>query len=174
MSLPIHVDAYSGHRANERPLRFWLDTDISSFTGIHEVEAIEGRWYEPGAEYFKVRTNEGKRYILRYSQAEDEWALQSGFDGDELLQRPGVEVLTVDTSTIRAAEQQIASCEHCRPGEADWLFSSVLDDMTGRTGNVEYVMAEPAKCPNCRAEISEKTLVQLQGGVEVEAHGVSL
>jgi hypothetical protein len=45
----------------------------------------------------------------------------------------------------------------------------VLDEMTGRSGNTEYLMPEPAKCPECGAEIPEKTLAQLQGGVEVEA-----
>jgi hypothetical protein len=167
MSLPIDVDAYSGYRANERPLCFWLDPDIDNFTGVYEIEAVEDRWYDPNAEYFRVRTEEGKRFILRYSQEDDQWTLQSGFDGDELLQRPGVEIVAVDASTIRAVELGIAACEQCRPADADWLFSSVLDDVTGRPGNTDYFMSEPAKCPCCKAEISEKTLVQLQGGVEV-------
>jgi hypothetical protein len=36
-------------------------------------------------EYFKVRTLQGKLYLLRYDERADEWTLQSGFDGDELL-----------------------------------------------------------------------------------------
>jgi len=36
-----------------------------------------------------VLTTDGKRYLLRYSEQEDAWTLQSGFDGDELLARPG-------------------------------------------------------------------------------------
>ena len=35
--------------------------------------------------FFKVRTADGKRYILRYDENADTWSLQSGFDGDELL-----------------------------------------------------------------------------------------
>ena len=36
MSLPVYVDAHSGHRANERPLRFTLDEeayDIGFYRG---------------------------------------------------------------------------------------------------------------------------------------------
>ena len=83
MSLPIHVDAYSGYKANERPIRFHLDK------GLYEIEAVENRWHDSDAEYFKVRTTEGKVYRLRYHERHDEWTLQSGFDGDELfLNRP--------------------------------------------------------------------------------------
>ena len=67
MSLPIHVEAYSGFKANERPLCFSLDIAIgeNGVTGVYDIEAVEDRWYAPNAEYFKVRTAEGKRYILR-------------------------------------------------------------------------------------------------------------
>ena len=89
MSLPIHVDAYSGYRANERPRRFWLDAtlDGDELEGVYEVAEVEARWYDPNAEYFKVRTTEGKRYILRFNEREGSWTLQSGFDGAELLAR---------------------------------------------------------------------------------------
>jgi len=42
------------------------------------------QWSEPSVVYFKVQSNEGKVYLLRYDEPEDEWTLQSGFDGDEL------------------------------------------------------------------------------------------
>jgi len=89
MSLPIHVDAYSGFKANERPLQFVLDDEI------YEVAAVLDRWYEPSVVYFKVQSKEGKVYLLRYDELEDEWTLQSGFDGDELLARPSIELVTV-------------------------------------------------------------------------------
>ena len=62
MSLPVYVDAYSGHRANERPRSFELDEKI------YEIASVEDRWYEPDAEYFKVRTTDSKTYLLRYEQ----------------------------------------------------------------------------------------------------------
>jgi hypothetical protein len=61
--------------------------------------------------YFKVQSTEGKTYLLWYDQA-DEWTLQSGFDGDQLLARPSIELITVDPATALKA-QQIESCEHC-------------------------------------------------------------
>ena len=69
MSLPIYVDAYSGYRTNERPQRFTLDDDI------YDITAVEDRWYQPDAEYFKLRTTDGRVYLLRYDQQEDGWIL---------------------------------------------------------------------------------------------------
>jgi len=168
MSLPIHVDAYSGYKANERPQAFWLDVQIEQFTGIYEIEAVEVRWYDPNAEYFKVRTAEGKRYILRYDEHADEWTLQSGLDGAELLARPNLEFVTVGPDAIRAAELRIAGCERCRPEEADHLFDSILAEVLDKQGRFEFVLSETARCPNCKADVSEKTLVEPQGGIEVE------
>jgi len=79
MSLPIHVDAYSGYKASERPSQFVLDEQI------YQITAVLDQWYEPAATYFKVRTVEGKTYLLLYDEETDEWVLQSGFDGDDLL-----------------------------------------------------------------------------------------
>ena len=79
MSLPIYVDAYSGYKASERPQQFVLDEEI------YQIAAVLDRWYEPSATYFKVQSTEGKTYLLRYDEQADEWTLQSGLDGDELL-----------------------------------------------------------------------------------------
>jgi len=81
MSLPIRVDAYSGYKANERPRQFTLDEEI------YEIAAVLDQWYQPYATYFKVQSNKGRTYLLRYDAETDEWTLQSGFDGDELLAR---------------------------------------------------------------------------------------
>ena|SRR5690348_2482432 len=71
MSLPIHVDAYSGYKANERPQQFTLDEEI------YEIAAVLDQWYEPTARYFKVQTVERKTYLFRYDEETDEWTLQS-------------------------------------------------------------------------------------------------
>ena len=65
------------------------------------------------------RTPEGKRYILRSDRETGQWTLQSGFDGAELLARPGIEFVTVEPAAIRRAESKIAGCERCRGDEAD-------------------------------------------------------
>jgi len=48
--------------------------------------------------------------------------LQSGFDGDELLARPSIELITVDSKIAKKAEQKIESCEHCHPADAEIPF----------------------------------------------------
>jgi len=42
-----------------------------------------------------------------------------GFDGDELLSRPSIELITVDSAIAKKAEQQIESCENCHPADAE-------------------------------------------------------
>lgn len=71
----IAVECYSGHRANERPVAFTLGDQR------FEVEEIVDRWYEGGTEpgrpelhYYKVRTNEGQLFLLRYDVLFDAWS----------------------------------------------------------------------------------------------------
>jgi len=90
MPLRVYVDAYSGYRANERPSQFCLDDEV------FEIANVEDRWYDPNAEYFKVRTIDGKCYLLRCDAQTAEWTLQSGFDGAVLLARPSITFITVD------------------------------------------------------------------------------
>jgi len=56
MSIQIYVDAYSGYKANERPIRFHLDDHT------YDIASIEDRWQQPNAEYFKVGSVDGKLY----------------------------------------------------------------------------------------------------------------
>jgi len=62
MSPPIHVEAYSGYKANQRPRQFTLDEQI------YEIAAVLDQWYEPSATYFKVQSTEGKTYLIRYDE----------------------------------------------------------------------------------------------------------
>jgi hypothetical protein len=59
MSLPMHVDAYSGYKASECPRQFMLDEHI------YEIDAVLDQCYEPSATYFKVQSAEGRTYLLR-------------------------------------------------------------------------------------------------------------
>jgi len=65
----VRVETYSGFKADERPLRLHL--------GGHalEVVAVEDRWYSPGETYFRVLTDNGDRYVLRHTEAQDVWTL---------------------------------------------------------------------------------------------------
>src|SRR5262245_15991039 len=153
MSLPIRVDAYSGYKANERPRQFMLDDEI------YEITAVLDQWYEPSAVYFKVQSTEGKTYLLRYDEDSDEWTLQRGFDGDQLFSCPSITLITVDADTIHQAERLIESCQHCHPDDAEIPFDWVLADVAGKRGPYEFVLSRPARCPNCKHEVTEKTLV---------------
>jgi len=128
MAVPIYVDAYSGYKANERPRLFDVDGEV------YEKAALLDRWYEPSATFFKVQTIDFKIFILRHNEQADEWTLQSGFDGDDVLALPRITLLAVDAEVSRRAERLIDSCEHCQPDDADIPFDWILDRATGRSG----------------------------------------
>src|SRR5436190_1923736 len=114
MSLPIHVDAYAGYRADERPRRFELD-------GVeYRIYAWDREWRTPDSRCFLVRAG-GKRYILSCKEPSGEWTLQSELDGTELFGRPNIEVVAVGPETIAKALSQVAGCQRCRGDEAEIL-----------------------------------------------------
>jgi hypothetical protein len=94
-------------------------------------------------------------------RARGQWTLQSGFDGTELLARPGIELVTVEPSAIRQAESKIAGCERCC-SESEIPFNWILADALGKHGAFDFILSEPGRCPNCNATLSEKTLVEPQ------------
>lgn len=65
----IHVECYSGFKADERPARLIFDSRTL------EVTAVEDCWYSPGATYFRVLVEGGDRYVLRRDDAQDIWTL---------------------------------------------------------------------------------------------------
>jgi len=78
----------------------------------------------------------------------------------KLLARPSIELVTVDSAITKKAEQQIESCEHCRPADAEIPFDWLLAEVTGRRGTVDVVLTESARCPNCKHAVTEKTLIE--------------
>jgi hypothetical protein len=69
-------------------------------------------------------------------------------------------VVLVGAATLREAEKQIESCEHCNPEGAEISFDNILDGVTGSDPSVtDYILEQLAKCPNCKSEVLEKTLV---------------
>ncbi len=69
--MKIQVECYSGHKADERPGKFWLG-DVVLF-----VESVEDQWYGPDDAYFRVRADDGNTYVLGHNEETDEWTLQS-------------------------------------------------------------------------------------------------
>lgn len=67
----IHVECYSGHRAEERPLSF------STGERTYIVVRLDDRWYSPGATYFRVLADDGNIYVLRHDESADTWSLNA-------------------------------------------------------------------------------------------------
>lgn len=65
----VEVIAYSGYKANERPLSFVLDG-----TRL-EVKDVVDRWYGVESDYFKVLAGDGKIYLLKWQRYLDVWLL---------------------------------------------------------------------------------------------------
>jgi len=67
----VRVECYAGRKADERPIRFYLDG--------HEylVDEVVDQWYGPADTFFKVRASDGNLYILRHAGNEDHWSLES-------------------------------------------------------------------------------------------------
>jgi hypothetical protein len=65
----IEVVAYSGYKANERPLYFVLE---QKKLGV--VDVVD-RWYGEEHDYFKVFADDGKVYLIRWHRLLDLWFL---------------------------------------------------------------------------------------------------
>jgi len=67
----------------------------------------------------------------------------------------------INAATLLEAERLIQSCEGCNPHEAEITFDNILDRVTGSDPSLmDYILESPAKCPNCRREILDKTLIE--------------
>ena len=72
----VHVECYSGYRANEAPRAFvWRGKRF-------RIVEIRDRWYEGGMsgkaiklDYYRVLAADGNEYVLRYNDRFDRWAI---------------------------------------------------------------------------------------------------
>jgi len=70
-------------------------------------------------------------------------------------------IVLIELATLRNAERFIESCEFCNPAASEIPFDHILDEITGSDPTVtDYLLEKPAKCPNCRRDVVEKTLVE--------------
>ena len=67
--------------------------------------------------------------------------------------------ITIGQATMKSAAALVDSCEHCHPDDAEIPFDWLLAEVTGKPGPYEFVLTEPARCPACKTEITEKTLI---------------
>ena len=70
-SMKLRVECYAGHKADQRPVKFWLGD------ALHFIESIADQWYGPEASYFRVQADDGNTYVLGHNENTDEWTLES-------------------------------------------------------------------------------------------------
>jgi hypothetical protein len=66
----VCVESYAGYKADQRPMRLKLGEQTLP------IVEIEDRWHSPGETYFRVRVQDGDRYVLRHEEAQDVWTLE--------------------------------------------------------------------------------------------------
>jgi hypothetical protein len=66
----IKVVAYSGYRANERPLYF-RDGEK------HSVKRVLNQWRDPDYDCFEVLSDDGVVYVLKWHRSMDAWYVSS-------------------------------------------------------------------------------------------------
>jgi hypothetical protein len=65
----IQVEAYSGYKANERPLHFIVDNKRN------DVKQVLDQWYGQDHDNFKVLADDGRIYVLKWHRSSDTWFL---------------------------------------------------------------------------------------------------
>jgi hypothetical protein len=64
----VLVSCYSGRAYADRPVSLiWEGIE-------HKIAEVEKEWLEPGARLFKVRTEDGRFFVLSYNERGDEWS----------------------------------------------------------------------------------------------------
>ena len=73
---------------------------------------------------------------------------------------PEQEIALITAEVLRKAQTFIAFCEACDLNNSEIPFEVLLDRVTGcDPTRTEYLLEVPARCPNCRGDVLEKTLV---------------
>jgi hypothetical protein len=74
--VPIQVECYAGHKADESPRRFLWEGEWI------QVQEVLDRWYQvesqpewPRADYFKVLASDLSEYLLKHDLESDAWFL---------------------------------------------------------------------------------------------------
>jgi hypothetical protein len=68
-TLPITVECYAGYRGEQTPRVLVLDD-----RRVAVVEVLD-QWLAPDHRYFKVRTEDDSKYIVRQDVASGEWTI---------------------------------------------------------------------------------------------------
>ncbi len=68
--MKVKVTTYSGYKADERPVSFFLGK------AEYKVLEVVDRYYNPDEEIFKVKGDDGGIYILAHKKKGDFWELK--------------------------------------------------------------------------------------------------
>ena len=60
--MKIRVECNSGHKADERPVKFWMEDTVLF------IESILDRWNSTETQYFRVRADDGNTYVLGHHE----------------------------------------------------------------------------------------------------------
>lgn len=74
MNLRLKVECYSGYKAEERPLRF---AALRPHAPKRKVKKVLDQWYGVGYACFKVLADDNHIYVLKHSEHDDIWTLES-------------------------------------------------------------------------------------------------
>jgi len=71
--MKIRVEYYSGYKADQRPVRFYLGDRCLEVVDVHD------QWRSPAADYFRVLAQDGQIYVLKHdwSGSETLWTLEA-------------------------------------------------------------------------------------------------
>ena len=74
--IPIQVGCYDGAKADEEPRRFvWKGKTVVVSEVLDRWHQVESKPEWPQADYFKVRAEDGREYLLKHDWESDEWYL---------------------------------------------------------------------------------------------------
>ena len=80
---------------------------------------------------------------------------------DFLIPRRNSKTSSLSCGNQHEAERLIESCEGCNPEDAEIPFDNILNRITGSVPSLtDYILEASAKCPNCRQDVLEKSLVE--------------
>jgi len=68
--MQLIVESYSGYKANERPIKFWIG-EKPFF-----VESVDDQWRGIDAMYFRIRADDGNTYVIKHIESTDVWILE--------------------------------------------------------------------------------------------------
>jgi hypothetical protein len=80
-----------------------------------------------------------------------------------------VEIVAVGQRSIFKAMGQVVACQGCTSSVSRSFGAILVEVAGGAKPSTEYVMSEPAHCPECSRPIFENTLVRCEGEEEDQA-----